>query len=144
MALSKAKYKKILLPIIFVLLLILTIFLNRQAFGQDKEALGEEVSVRVTEIKTGGSRLNPGSLRVMVSYQGEEYKLNGVPSGAHFVMENSKKYRSTVSAVFYDGKMYYDSSCIHLLADKLYYAALAATFLVFVLICAPLLEKMRK
>ncbi|MCI8600355.1 MAG: hypothetical protein HFE45_02000 [Oscillospiraceae bacterium] len=136
--------KKFLLPVVFAILLLLTIFLHQQAFSQDKDALGTDVSVKVTEIKTGGSRLNPGSLRVTVSYQGEEYRLYGVPSGAHFVMENSKKYRSTVSAVLYDGKMYYDSTSIKLLSDKLYYAALAATFIVFVLICAPLLEKLKK
>ncbi len=133
----KINYKRFLLPVVFVVLLILTIILNRQAFGRDKEALGTEVSVEVTEIKTQSTGLNPGSLIVTVSYQGEEYRLHGVPSNAHFVMENSKKLHSTVSAKLYNGKMYYDSTSIYLLADKLYYASLAATFLVFILMIAP-------
>lgn len=122
-----------LLPIFFVVLLVLTVVFRQQAFGQDKEALGTWVSVRVTEVKVNSAGLNPGGLNVTVSYQGETYKLHGVPSSAHFVMENSLKYRSTIKAKLYDGKMYYDSTSIYQLSDKLYYAFLAATFFVFVL-----------
>lgn len=97
----------------------------------DKEALGTDVYVRVTDIKTKSGGLDSGSLVVTVSYQGEEYRLYGVPSSAHFVMKNSKNYRSSICARLYNGKMYYDSTSIHLLVDKLYYAFLAATVLAF-------------
>lgn len=128
---KKIQIKKFLVPAAFIILLTITIFLRQKAFGQDKEALATEVSVRVVDIKTKSSGLNPGSLVVTVSYRGEEYRLHGVPSDAHFVMENSRKYRSTVSAKLYNGKLYYDAASILLLEDKLYYAFLAATFLVF-------------
>lgn len=128
---KKIPYKKFLLPVIFIILLVVTFFLHQKAFGQDKEALATEVSVRVVDVKIKSGGLNSGSLVVTVSYQGEEYKLHGVPSSAHFVMENSMKFRSTVSAKLYNGKMYYDAASIHLLADKLYYVSLAATFFVF-------------
>ena len=129
----KINYKKLALPAAFVVLLVLTIVFHRQAFSQDKETLGTEVHVKVTDIKVRSGKLNPGGLNVTVSYQGEKYKLNGVPSGAHFAMKNSKTYGSTVSAILYNGKMYYDSTSIFLPADKIYYASLAAAFVVFVL-----------
>lgn len=128
---KKIQYRKFLLPAAFIILLVITIFLHQRAFGQDKEALATEVSVRVVDIKVKSGGLNSGSLIVTVSYRDEEYRLHGVPSNAHFVMENSMKYRSTISAKLYNGKLYYDAASIHLLADKLYYAFLAATFLVF-------------
>lgn len=130
---KKIDYRKWLFPVVFVVLLALTVVLHQWAFSQDKEALGTDVHVRVTEIKANGTGLNPGGLNVTVSYQGESYRLHGVPSSAHFVMENSRKYHSTISARLYNGKLYYDSSSIRLLSDKLYYASLAATFFVFVL-----------
>lgn len=78
-------YKKFLVPAVFIILLIITIFLHQKAFGQDKEALATEVSVRVVDIIIKSSGLNTGSLVVTVSYQGEEYRLHIVPSSAHFV-----------------------------------------------------------
>lgn len=81
-------YKKFLVPAVFIILLIITIitiFLHQKAFGQDKEALATEVSVRVVDNKIKSSGLNAGSLVVTVSYQGEEYRLHIVPSSAHFV-----------------------------------------------------------
>ena len=141
---KKFNYQALLLPAVFVVLLILTIVLHQQANGQDKESLGTEVHVKVTEIKTNSGGLNPGGLKVTVSYQGKEYRLRGVPSGAHFVMENSRRYGSTVSAKLYDDKLYYDSSSIFLMSDKLYYAALMATFLVFVLIFGQWKERLHR
>ena len=129
---KKIDYNK-LLPVVFVVLLVLTIVFHRQAFGQDKEALGTWVSVRVTDVRVNATGLNPGGLNVTVSYQGDTYKLHGVPSSAQFVMENSIKYRSTVDAKLYEGKLYYDSTSIHPLSDKIYFAFLAATFVVFIL-----------
>ena len=140
---KKVNLKDWVLPAVLVVLLVLTVILHQRAYSQDKESLGTKVHVRVTEVKTGASKLNPGGLKVTVSYQGEAHRLHGVPSSAHFVMKNSKNYRSTVGAILYDGKLYYDYTSIHLLADKLYYAALAATFLVFVLIFGQLKEKMQ-
>lgn len=52
----------------------------------------------------------------MVKLMGETYKLQGVLSSAHFVMENSLKYRSTIKAKLYNGKMYYDSTSIYQLS----------------------------
>lgn len=122
------------MPVVFIILLIITIFLCQKAFSQDKEALATEVSVRVVDIKTKSSGLNPGSLVVTVSYRGEEYRMHGVPSNAHFVMENSRKYRSTISAKLYNDKIYYDAASILLLEDKLYYVFLAATYVLFLYI----------
>ena len=101
--------------------------------GQDKEAMGTSVSVKVTDVRTNSTGLNPGGLDVTVTYQGKTYKLQGVPSGAHFVMENSMKYQSTIDAKLYKGKLYYDSTSIRTLSDKIYFAFLVATFFVFVL-----------
>ncbi|MDE5892108.1 MAG: hypothetical protein K2H45_04185 [Acetatifactor sp.] len=126
---KKFDYKKLRLPALFIILLVTTIILNRRAFSVDKEALGTEVYVKVTDIKTKSGGLDSGSLLVTVSYQGEEYRLNGVPSNAHFVMKNSKNLGSSICVKLYNGKLYYDSTSIHLLADKLYYACLAATVL---------------
>lgn len=130
---KKINYRKWALPAVFMVLLALTIVFHQWAFSQDKEALGTDVHVKVTEIRANGGGLNPGGLNVTVSYQGEKYRLRGVPSSAHFVMENSRKYRSTICARLYNGKLYYASSSISLLSDKLYYTSLAATFFVFVL-----------
>lgn len=138
---KKNNGRRLLLPVAFVVLLALTIFLRQRAFGQDKEALGKDVSVEVTEVKAKSSGLNPGKLMVTVTYQGEDCRLYGVPSGARFAMENSKKYHSAVGAKLYNKKLYYDSASINRLADKLYYAALAATFLVFILMLARLKDK---
>lgn len=129
---KKINYDKFL-PVIFVVLLVLTIVFHRQAFGQDKEAMGTSVSVKVTDVRTNSTGLNPGGLDVTVTYQGKTYKLQGVPSGAHFVMENSMKYQSTIDAKLYKGKLYYDSTSIRTLSDKIYFAFLVATFFVFVL-----------
>lgn len=139
---KKNNGRRLLLPAAFVVLLALTIFLRQRAFGQDKEALGKDVSVKVTEVKAKSSGLNPGKLMVTVFYQGEECRLYGVPSGAWSAMESSKKYHSAVGAKLYNKKLYYDSASISRLADKLYYASLAATFLVFILMLARLKEKM--
>ena len=87
--------------------------------------------------------MNPGGLKVTVSYQGEDCRLHGVPANAQFVMENSRAYGTAVSAVLYRGKLYYDSASIYLWSDKLYYAALAGTFLVFILMFARLKEKLQ-
>lgn len=142
---KKFNYKKLLLPAAFVVLLLLTIFLKKQADLQDKEALGTEVYVRVTEIRTGGSKFNPGGLNVTVSYKGEAYKLHGVPSNAHFKMKNSKNYHSDISAVLYNGELYYDSTCIHPLAEKFYFASLAAAYFTFILLIGgPLLNRRQK
>lgn len=130
MKLNKFDYKKLRLPVIFIILLIITIFLHQKAFNVDKEALGTDVYVRVTDIKIKSGGLDSGKLIVTVSYQGEEYRLYGVPSSAHFVMKNSKNFRSSISAKLYNGKLYYDAASINLLADKLYYAFLGATVLV--------------
>lgn len=124
---KKINFKSLRLPAVFIILLVITIFLYQKASSVDKEALGTDVYVRVTDIKTKSGGLDSGSLVVTVSYQGEEYRLYGVPSSAHFVMKNSKNYRSSIRARLYNGKMYYDATSIHLLADKLYYAFLAAT-----------------
>lgn len=128
---KKIKYKRILLPVAFVALLILTIVLHQWACSQDKEALGTDVRVKVTDVKVNGSGLNPGGLKVTVSYNGESYRLKGVSSSDHFFMENSRKYHTTVSAKLYDGKLYYNSTSIMLLSDKLYFASLAVTFAIF-------------
>ena len=128
---KKIKYKRILLPVAFVALLILTIVLHQWAYSQDKEALGTDVRVKVTDVKVNGGGLNPGGLKVTVSYKGESYRLKGVPSSDQFFMENSRKYHTTVSAKLYDGKIYYNSTSIMLLSDKLYFASLAATFTIF-------------
>ena len=37
---KKLGVKRLLLPVLFVILLVLTIILRQQAFGQDKETLG--------------------------------------------------------------------------------------------------------
>ena len=128
---KKINFKNLRLPAVFIILLVITISLYQKASSVDKEALGTDVYVRVTDIKTKSGGLDSGSLVVTVSYQGEEYRLYGVPSSAHFVMKNSKNYRSSIRARLYNGKMYYDSTSIHLLADTLYYAFLAATVLAF-------------
>lgn len=141
---KKINYKNLILPVAFVILLILTIYFRQNAFNQDKEDLGTEVYVKVIDVKTKSSGLNPGALLVTVSYQGEEYRLHGVPSSDHFVMENSRKYGSTISAKLYNGKLYYNSVSIYLLSDKLYFAFLAATFLVFCLMFMQLKEKMQR
>ena len=140
---KKERHKKILLPAAFVLLLIITIIFHQRAYSRDKETLGTVVSVQVTDIKVSSSGLTPGKLQVTASYQGESYKLHGVPSSAHFAMENSRKYHSTVSAVLYDGKLYHSPTSILLLDDKIYYAALAATFFLFCLMSVKLMEKLR-
>lgn len=127
---KKMDYRKMRLPAAFIILLLLTIFLHQKAFNVDKEALGTEVNVRVTDVKVKSGGLDSGGLAVTVSYQGEEYRLQGVPSSAHFMMKNSKNYGSTIKVKLYNGKMYYDSVNIQLLADKLYYASLLATVLV--------------
>lgn len=141
---KKIDYKKFLTPIVFILLLVITVILNQKAFNQDKEALGTEVYVKVIDIKTKSQGLNPGGLVVTVSYKGEEYRLQGVPSSAHFVMENSRKYGSEIKAVLYNGKLYYDSSSIKLLSDKLYYAFLLATLLVFSYMILQMREKQQR
>ncbi len=138
---KKINYKDLLLPVVFILLLVITIIFHQKAFSQNKEALGTEVSVKVIDIKTKSQGLNPGGLAVTVSYRGEKYKLYGVPSNAHFIMENSKKYGSTISVKLYSGKLYYDSASIKLLSDKLYYAFLLATLLVFSLMFVKMKEK---
>ena len=138
---KKINYKNLRLPVIFILLLVVTIILHQKASGVDKDALGTEVYVRVVDIKAKSGGLDSGSLIVTVSYQGEEYRLYGVPSSAHFVMKNSKNYRSSIGAILYDGKLYYDSASISLPADKLYYAFLAATFLVFCMMVMQMKEK---
>ncbi len=140
---KKFNYKSFLLPAVFVVLLILTVIFHKQAYSQDKEALGEEVFVDVLEMKTNSSGLNPGGLNVTVSYQGRTSRLRGVPSSAQFVMENSMTYHRSVSAKLYDGKLYYDSASIFLLSDQLYYGALAATFFVFILMFAELKKKLQ-
>lgn len=140
---KKIDFKKYSLPVAFVILLVISVLLNRITFGQDKEALGTEVDVRVVDVKTRSTGLNPGGLRVTVSYKGEEYELHGVPSNAHFVMENSRKYRSTVSAILYNGKMYYGASSIQLWTDKIYYASLLATLFVFSAMVMQQMEKQR-
>ncbi len=127
---KKIDYEKLRLPVAFIILLLITIVLYQIAFSVDKEALGTEVNVKVTDIKIKSGGLNAGSLAVTVSYQGEEYRLHGVPSNAHFIMENSRKYGNTIKVKLYNGKMYYDSVNIHLFADKLYYASLLATIVV--------------
>ncbi len=48
---KKLGVKRLLLPVLFVVLLVLTIILRQQAFGQDKETLGSTVSVKVTDIR---------------------------------------------------------------------------------------------
>lgn len=131
---KKFQFKKLLAPAVLIILLVLTIFFRQKAFSQDKEALATEVSVRVVDIKTKSSGLNPGSLVVTVSYQGEEYRLHGVPSSAHFSMENSRKYRIKISAMLYNGRLYYDATSILLPEDILYYAFLAATYILFIYI----------
>lgn len=141
---KKDRLQKILTPIVFILLLVITVILNQKAFNQDKEALGTEVYVKVIDIKTKSQGLNPGGLVVTVSYKGEEYRLHGVPSSAHFVMENSRKYGSEIKAVLYNGKLYYDSSSIKLLSDKLYYAFLLATLLVFSYMILQMKEKQQR
>lgn len=128
---KKINYKKIVLPAAFVVFLVLTIVFHQWAYSQNKEALGTEVRVKVTDVKVNGSGLNPGGLKVTVSYNGESYRLKGVPSSDHFIMENSRKYHTTVSAKLYDGKLYYKSTSIMLLSDKLYYASLVATVTIF-------------
>ena len=140
---KKLGVKRLLLPVLFVILLVLTIILRQQAFGQDKETLGSTVSVKVTDIRVNAGGLNPGGLKVTVSYQGEDCRLHGVPANAQFVMENSRAYGTAVSAVLYRGKLYYDSASIYLWSDKLYYAALAGTFLVFILMFAKFKEKLQ-
>ena len=124
---KKINFKNLRLPAVFIILLVITIILHQKAFSVDKEALGTDVYVRVTDIKTKSGGLDSGSLVVTVSYQGEKYRLYGVPSSAHFVMKNSKNYRSSIRVRLYNGKMYYDATSIFLLADKLYYAFLIAT-----------------
>lgn len=126
---KKGNYRKLLLPVVFVLFLILTVVLHQWAYSQDKEALGTKVWVRVTDVEVNGTGLNPGGLKVTVSYNGESYRLKGVPSGDQYVMESSRKYHSDVSARLYKGKLYYRTTSIMLLPDKLYYASLAATVL---------------
>lgn len=106
---EKNSGRKLLLPAVFIVCLVLTIIFHQQASRVDKEALGTEVDVKVTEIKTKSTGLNPGALSVTVSYKGEAYKLYGVPGSAHFAMKNSKAYHSTISARLYDGEMYYDA-----------------------------------
>ncbi|MDE6673749.1 MAG: hypothetical protein K2K19_02910 [Acetatifactor sp.] len=138
---KKINFKNLRLPIVFIILLVITIILHQKAFSVDKEALGTEVYVRVVDIKTKSGGLDSGSLLVTVSYQGEEYRLHGVPSSAHFVMKNSMNFRSSISATLYNGKLYYDSTSIYLLTDKLYYAFLVATFLVFCTMVMQMKEK---
>lgn len=59
---KKLGVKSLLLPVLFVVLLVLTIILRQQAFGQDKETLGSTVSVKVTDIRVNAGGLNPGGL----------------------------------------------------------------------------------
>lgn len=133
---KKIQVKNLLLPMVFVVFLVLTIVFRGQAYGRDKEMLGTDVSVEVVEVRTNSAGLNPGGVDVTVSYQGEEYKLHGVPSGARFEMENSKNYHSSVSAKLYNDKLYYDAASINLVSDKLYYACLAVTFVSFIILFA--------
>ncbi|MCI8949320.1 MAG: hypothetical protein HFG49_04655 [Lachnospiraceae bacterium] len=133
---EKKTNRKILLMFIgFVVMLFLTIVFNGIAGKQDKESLGTKVSVRVTDIKVRAGGLRAGSLSVTVSYKGEEYKLKGVPSGQHFQMKSSKNFRTPVSAILYNGKLYYDATSIMLVADQIYYIFLMTTFVLLVLIC---------
>lgn len=145
MSSKKIPFKKLLTTVVFILLLILlliiTIFLHQKAFSRDKEALATEVPVRVVDIKTKSSGLNPGSLVVTVSYQGEKYRLHGVPSNAHFSMENSRKLRIKISAKLYNGKLYYDAASILLLDDILYYAFLAATYILFIYFVCHMIQR---
>lgn len=141
---EKNSSRKFLLSAAFIVCLILTIIFHQQASKVDKEALGTEVDVKVTEIKTKSTGLNPGALSVTVSYKGETYKLHGVPASAHFAMKNSKAYHSTISARLYDGKMYYDAASIHLLSDTLYYAFLAPTYFIFIFMVYKVVYKNRQ
>ena len=59
--------------------------------------------------------------------------MHGVLGSAHFVMKNSKTYNQKISAMLYDGKMYYGSVSVMGIVDKLYLASLAAAFVVFCL-----------
>lgn len=135
---KKFKSRNLVLSVIFVVFLALTIFFRQQMSGQDKEALGTEVYAKVTDVKISANPV-PG-LSVTVSYQGETYKLKGVPSSAQYEMENCMKFRSTVKAILYNGKLYYNATSIYLLSDKLYYGSLAITFLCFLLLIYPLFE----
>ena len=54
---KKVNYKSFLLPAVFVVLLILTVIFHKQAYSQDKEALGEEVFVDVLEVRSEERRV---------------------------------------------------------------------------------------
>lgn len=135
---KKINPRTIILFVLFVVFLALTIFFHRQMSKQNKGALGTKVYVRVTDVKISSNPLH--LLSVTVSYQGETYKLKGVPNSAQSEVEYCMKYRSTLSAILYDGKLYYDATSIYLLPDKLYLGSLAVTFLCLCLIIYPLLQ----
>lgn len=134
--------KKIIFPILFVIFLIPTIILNIQLKNQPEETLGTQVSVKVTEISN--SYGTPPESIITVKYNGEEYKLNGVSSDKLFVMQNSLKYGSSITAWLYDGELYYEQNSILLPIDKVYFAFLAATFACFTLTIYQLLTNFKQ
>lgn len=85
-----------------------------------------------------------GGLKVTVSYKGKSYRLKGVTNSDQFAMENSRMFRIPISAKLYDGKLYYKSTSIMLLSDKLYYASLVATVIIFGIMFVQWNEKQRR
>ena len=81
----------------------------------------------VTDIKVKTGKLNSGGLKVTVKYEGKEYELHGVPSGAHFKMKSSKASGIPTEAWLYEGELYYAPNCIFTWIDKVYYFFLAGT-----------------
>ena len=108
MRLGNFNCKRLILPAAFVCFLVLTIYLYQQQGNQVREE-GKQVQVKVIDVKSN-SGVRSGSLDVTVSYQGKSYKLHGVSSSEHFIMNNSIAYHWKIDATLYGNKMYYGST----------------------------------
>lgn len=137
------KGKKLVIPILFCAVLILTVILNFKMREQPKEEMCTRVSANVTGIKIKNSKFNPGSLKVTAKYEGREYELKGVPFNAYYSMKTSRAFGSKVEAWLYDGALYYAPNCISTWIDKVYYFCLAGTVLSASLILVQVTEKYR-
>ncbi|MEZ3445664.1 MAG: hypothetical protein K1W30_11140 [Lachnospiraceae bacterium] len=131
MRLGNFNCKRLILPAAFVCFLILTIYLHQQQGNQVREE-GKKVQVKVIDVKSN-SGARSGSLDVTVSYQGKSYKLHGVSSSEHFIMNNSIAYHWKIDATLYGNKMYYGSTGPMSILDILYLASLGITFVMFCL-----------
>ncbi|MEY8338504.1 hypothetical protein AALB16_10875 [Lachnospiraceae bacterium 62-35] len=125
---EKKRSRKIIIWIaLTIILLALTVFFGMKAGNQPKEQMGEQVSVKVKEIKVKSGMFHVAQLDVTVRYGGEEHRLRGVPFSAQFQMKSSASFRIPVTAYLYKDRLYYSPVCIRTWIDNLYYFFLAGT-----------------